>query len=168
MAAQIVQTVAPAPKETENPVDLPPSRQEIPDYVLNPKIEMPRIAVEGYDCIGVVELPTLEKKLPVIHQWTYDALRVSPCRYDGSAYTGDLIIAAHNYISHFADLSKLQIGERVSFTDMDGNVFSYDVTQVTTITPDAVDELKDGDWDLTLFTCTFGNAYRVVVRCKLV
>ena len=113
-------------------------------------------------------MATLGKKLPVISQWSYEALRISPCRYDGSAYTGDLIIAAHNYISHFADLSRLQPGERVTFTDVEGNVFAYDVTEVTTVTPDAVEELKSGDWDLTLFTCTFGNSYRVVVRCRLV
>ena len=168
LTEQIVETVAPMQQEMKQAESLPASRQVIPDYVLNPEIEMPRLTVDGYDCVGVVEIPTLGKKLPVISQWSYEALRISPCRYDGSAYTGDLIIAAHNYISHFADLSRLQPGERVTFTDVEGNVFAYDVTEVTTVTPDAVEELKSGDWDLTLFTCTFGNSYRVVVRCRLV
>ena len=103
----------------------------------------------------------------MLSSWSYDLLRAAPCRYDGSAYTGDLIIAAHNYAAHFGSLSSLQIGDRLTFTDMDGNVFSYDVIDMTTISPDAVEQLYEGDWDLTLFTCTFGNTYRVVVRCRL-
>lgn len=147
--------------------DLPPSRQEIPDYQLNPNMEMPVATVNGYDCIGVIDIPGLNRRLPVLSTWSYDLLRVAPCRYDGSAYTGDLIIAAHNYRAHFGSLSTLQIGDRVSFTDADGHVFSYDVTEVGTINPDATKQLLDGNWDLTLFTCTLGNTYRVVVRCRL-
>lgn len=148
-------------------VELPPSRQEIPDYVLDPNMEMPTAAVDGHDCIGVVEIPKLDKRLPVISRWSYGDLRIAPCRYDGSAYDGSLIIAAHNYAAHFGSLSTLQTGDRVTFTDMDGNVFSYDVIDMTTISPNTVEQLYEGDWDLTLFTCTFGNTYRVVVRCRL-
>lgn len=163
MVQKITDAVTPAASVQE---DTAPSRRELPDYVLDPTRPMPTIAVDGHDCIGVLEIPALEKTLPVIAQWDFDVLRDAPCRYDGSAYDGSLIIAAHNYVAHFGSLSSLQGGENVVFTDADGNVFSYVVTEVLTITPDAVEELYTGTWDLTLFTCTFGNTYRTVVRCR--
>ena len=145
--------------------DLPPSRREYPDYMLDPNMDMPVVSVDGYDCIAVVEIPKLNRKLPVLSTWSEELLRVAPCRYAGSAYAGDLIIAAHNYVAHFGSLATLQNGDAVTLTDMDGNVLSYIVTEIATITPDAVEELCSGYWDLTLFTCTFGNTYRTVVRC---
>ena len=167
LSAAIAQQIQFPEASSDPSADVPPSRQEIPDYQLNPNMEMPVATVNGYDCIGVIDIPGLNRRLPVLSTWSYDLLRVAPCRYDGSAYTGDLIIAAHNYRAHFGSLSTLQIGDRVSFTDADGHVFSYDVTEVGTINPDATKQLLDGNWDLTLFTCTLGNTYRVVVRCRL-
>ena len=70
---------------------------EIPDYVLNPDMEMPTQEIEGNDYIGVLEIPSLGLSLPVMSEWSYPRLKLAPCRYHGSAYTGSLTIAAHNY-----------------------------------------------------------------------
>lgn len=51
------------------------------------------------------------------------------------------------------------------FTDADGNVFSYAVSGVEQLSPTAIGELEAGGWALSLFTCTLGGQYRVVVRC---
>lgn len=140
--------------------------EEIPDYLLNPKMEMPVQSLEGQDYIGVLEVPALGLELPVISQWSYPRLRKAPCRYSGSAYTDDLIIAAHNFRSHFGGLKNLGEGETVRFTDVDGNVFTYAVAVRETLEPTAIEEMESGDWDLTLFTCTPGGSYRVTVRCE--
>ena len=54
----------------------------------------------------------------------------------------------------------------ITFTDLDGNVFSYTVAQIDTLTPTALEELTGGGWDLTLFTCTVGGQARLAVRCQ--
>lgn len=155
----------PAPVQQEAiPED--PGEVEIPDYILNPKMAMPAAAYEGWDCIGILEIPSYGLTLPVISEWSYPALKTAPCRYTGSAYTDDLIIAAHNYRAHFGALQELQEGEEVVFTDIDGNVFRYQVAVRETLQPTAVEEMQSGDWDLTLFTCTAGGSYRVTVRCE--
>lgn len=61
---------------------------EIPDYVLNPDMEMPTQEIEGNDYIGVLEIPSLGLSLPVMSEWSYPRLKLAPCRYHGSAYTG--------------------------------------------------------------------------------
>ena len=139
---------------------------EVPDYVLNPDMEMPVETINGQDYIGVLSIPALELELPIISEWSYPRLKTAPCRYTGSVYKNDMIIAAHNYTSHFGNLKYLQEGDEVTFTDMDGNVFRYEVALQETLQPTAITEIQQGDWDLTLFTCTIGGAYRVTVRCQ--
>ena len=78
------------------------------------------------------------------------------------------MLAAHNYNSHFGKLKNLHQGDRVIFTDVDGNVFTYEVAVKETLRPTAVEEMTSGQWPLTLFTCTIGGSYRVTIRCEQV
>ncbi len=137
----------------------------LPDYLRDPEMEMPVQTIDGQDYIGVLSIPALDLELPVISQWSYPGLRVAPCRYQGSAYTDDLIIAAHNYSSHFGNLKTLREGDSIFFVDVRGNAFSYEVAALETLAPAATEEMASGDWDLTLFTCTVGGQSRVTLRC---
>ena len=137
----------------------------VPDYVLNPEMAMPEENIDGRSYIGVLDIPALELSLPIISEWSYDALQIAPCRYSGSAYLDNLVIAGHNYRSHFASLPQLQPGDTVTFTDMDGNVFSYAVSSLETLSSYAISDMTSGDWDLTLFTCTVGGQSRLAIRC---
>lgn len=141
---------------------------EIPDYILNPDMEMPTKMIDGQEYIGVLEIPALELKLPVISRLSYPRLKTAPCRYGGSAYTKDFVIAAHNYPAHFGGLKNLKAGDAVTFTDMDGNLFCYEAAELEVLKPTAVEQMESGDWDLTLFTCTVGGQSRVTVRCEQV
>ena len=137
----------------------------IPDYILNPEMDMPEEDVDGQKYIGVLRIPDLSLELPVISNWSYPNLKNAPCRYAGSAYMNNMVIAAHNYYSHFGHLKDLSPGDEVTFTDVDGNVFQYEVSALEILSPFAVEEMTSGDWDLTLFTCTVGGLSRVTVRC---
>lgn len=140
--------------------------EEIPDYLLNPDMPLPETVIDGRAYIGTLEIPALELTLPVISQWSDAALKNAPCRYGGSPYSGGFIIAGHNYRGHFGRLRALPEGSAVTFTDMDGNRFSYEVVLTETLRADEVEEMCSGDWALTLFTCTGGNRYRLAVRCR--
>lgn len=148
------------------PSDVPEAEEVIPDYVLNPEMEMPVLSVDGQNYIGVLAIPALSLSLPVIGDWSYPKLKRAPCRYSGSAYQDDLILMAHNYSSHFGRLSSLPYGSLVTFTDADGNVFAYQVAELEVLNPHAIEDMKSGEWDLTLFTCTIGGKSRVTVRCE--
>ena len=130
--------------------------------------EMAVRMVDGQEYIGVVEIPTLSLKLPVIREWNEERLKIAPCRYIGSVYTRDLIISGHSYKNHFRYIRKLKIGDSVVFTDMDGKRFEYEVSGTEVIDTQGVEEMAAGDWDLTLFTCTYNGSARHTVRCRLV
>lgn len=140
---------------------------ETPDYLLAPDMQMPTQNINGYDYIGVLSISACGLELPVISETSMPGLKIAPCRYFGSAYTNDLVIAGHSYRAHFGSLSKLSRGDEVVFTDVDGNVFVYEVVETEVLPPNAVEEMTCGEWDLTLFTCTYGGAQRVTVRCDI-
>ncbi len=129
---------------------------------------MPAVEIDGYEYIGTLSIPQFGLELPVMSEWSYPGLRIAPGRYTGSVWTDDLIICGHNYERHFGNLRDLDPGDAISFTDVLGNVFEYEVAEIETLQPTAISEMKSGDWDLTLFTCTIGGRYRVTVRCMRV
>lgn len=129
--------------------------------------EMTIVDIDGYGYIGYLYIPDLEADLPVMADWDYTRLKISPCRYYGSTYTDNLVIAAHNYASHFGYIGNLQKGAYIMFTDMDSNVTTYQVTSVELLNPTDVDKVKDTGDDLILYTCTYGGAQRITVRCEI-
>ena len=129
---------------------------------------MSEAEIDGYSYIGYLSLPSLGLELPVMSDWSYPQLRIAPCRYYGSAKTGDLVIAAHNYSRHFGNIRDLMPGDIVYFTDMDGQVSEYEVVEVNILNPMDVEEMTSSGYALTLFTCTYGGQSRVTVRCDSV
>ena len=141
-------------KESDAPLESP-----------DPEREMPTVEVDGNQYIGMLDIPALSLSLPVMDTWSEAKLKLAPCRYLGSAYQDNLIIAAHNYRQHFGNLKDLKVGDEVVFTDVEGSAFFYTVAETGTLDGSAVEEMRQGDWALTLFTCTLGGKRRVTVRC---
>ena len=122
-----------------------------------------------YDYAGVIAIPDLSLELPVIDRWSYDRLKVAPCRQSGAAPDGDLVIAAHNYKSHFGYLDRLQPGASVIFTDMEGTVYRYVVEEIRRLEPEDAEDVSSvfsSEYPLVLYTCTPGGKARVAVFCQ--
>ena len=60
----------------------------------------------------------------------------------------------------------LKPGDTVIFTDMDSEIRRYKVDSVELLMPTDVDKVKDSGDDLILYTCTYGGAKRITVRCS--
>ena len=152
--------------------------KEVPDEepFIEPD-EMPTIMIDGYEYIGELLIPGLDISLPVMADWDYTRLKISPCRYSGSYLNNDLVICAHNYARHFSPIKWIGVGEPVYFKAVNGRVYEYAVTNRETLQPTDVDLLVSNknntedaleDWDLSLFTCNTGGKTRCVVRCERV
>ena len=152
----------PSPEPTSTPTPAPTGKL----YERVPGIEMPGEKVNGHEYIGTLSIPSLGLKVPVQRNWSYENLSVSPCRYSGSAYAGNLAIIAHTY--HFGKLSSLALDATVTFTDMENNVFRYVVREKNTIFPNDANEIAHSGYDLTLVTCTISGTKRVAVYCERV
>lgn len=121
--------------------------------------------VEGYEYIGYLEIPAIDRTLPVLADWDELRLSFGPCRQFGSTKTDDLVIAAHNFKNHFGLLSELEPGDAVRFTDMDGEENDYEVVKTAILQPTDVEAVQNSGHDLVLYTCTYGGKTRVTVFC---
>lgn len=123
------------------------------------------ITVDGNGYIGVLSIPALGLELPVMDDWSYPNLEISPCRYTGSLSDGDLVIAAHNYKQHFGNISSLEEGDAVLLTDINGKIYEYTIAEICTMEATDIEGMTHSGYYLTLFTCTYGGRARVAVRC---
>ena len=150
--------------EAESPLQpisesAPPPMSEQMVYPMN------TIEIDGQLYIGFLTISDLNLELPVMDSWDYDKLKTAPCRYTGTLAGNDLVIAAHNYLRHFGHLMDLSLGAEILFTDVSGVTTHYTVAELEILQPTAVKEMTSGEYDLTLFTCTYGGATRFTVRC---
>lgn len=131
---------------------------------------MPTIVIDNTGYCGYIRISELGLELPVINDFSYDALNTAPCRYSGCAESKDLIIAAHNFSSHFGKLSSLSYNSEIVFTDCSGKTYTYSIISIEEINGSNTEEMlskNDIPWDMTLFTCTLSGKSRITVRARL-
>lgn len=147
-----------------------PDDTELKQFVLDDEQEqvIDALVIENLNICGIVSIPDIGVELSVIMDWSYAHLKISACRFSGTP-DGQMILLAHNYSYHFGGLKDLEPGDAVTFTDANGAVYNYAVMRTEAWATDQLREIIAGDdWDLTLFTCTYGGASRVTVRCERV
>lgn len=158
-------------QKIENEYDVIPEHTVVMPE-LYPDKEMKSVEVDGNEYIGYVTIPSVGISLPIMKDWSYEGLKISPCRFSGSLYTDDMIIAGHNYITHFGPIESVLSGDEVTITDMENNVWRYEVLGIEVIDGTDIEGMmsksEEDDWDLTLFTCTMSGTSRYAVRCARV
>ncbi len=155
-----------SPPASNEPESTAPETDPEPPSEGTDSDKMTVMEIDGYGYIGYLSIPALSLELPVMSEWDYTRLKIAPCLYYGSVKTGNMVIAAHNYARHFGKLSQLKLGDILQFTDMDGTVYTYQVGDVETLPATATEEMIASDWELSLYTCTYGGRSRVTVRLK--
>ncbi len=146
---------------------IPDGEPGLPVYGVSGE-ELSAIEIDGYNYIGILEIPSLSLRLPVMENWDYERLKISSCRYSGSYCTEDMVICAHNYAKHFGSIKWMNMGDDVYFVTVEGKVYHYQVNNMETIEPSEIGEMIDNtenDWNLTLFTCNADGQTRCAVRC---
>ncbi|MCR4639272.1 sortase [Ruminococcus sp.] len=157
-------------KPAQSPEDTSKENDLFSEYEEPAEEEMPTVVIDNTGYCGYIRISELGLELPVINDFSYAALDTAPCRYSGSADTNDLIIAAHNFSSHFGRLDKLSIGSEIIFFGCDRYAQSYHIISIEEINGGAPEEMlskNNTPWDLTLFTCTLSGKSRIAVRAKL-
>jgi sortase A len=132
----------------------------------DPSDEDGTIFVGGEAYLGVLRIPALALSLPVMRDLSLEKLKISPCRYSGSVADDTIVIAAHNYKRHFGRIHTLSAGDELTFTGADGRTIRYAIAKTETIRAADIEGMTASGYDLTLFTCTYGGAARLAVRCS--
>ena len=125
-----------------------------------------------YSIVGVVNIPKINTKYPIIEEWTDKLLKVSVCKFWGANpnEVGNLCIVGHNYKNSkfFSKVPTLTIGDIVEITDLSGKTLKYEAYDIYTVDPSdtrCTSQLTQGKKEVTLITCTNDTKQRIVVKC---
>jgi len=112
--------------------------------------------------IGILEIDKISLKLPVVEGVTEDCLKTAVGRVPETAFigeTGNAVIAGHRsytYGEYFNRLGEMETGDIIIYTPKDGESMTFEVFEVTEITPgDQIAFIQPEDESIiTLYTCT--------------
>lgn len=125
-----------------------------------------------YSILGIINIPKINSKYPIIAETSDALLKVSVCKFWGSNpnEVGNLCLVGHNYKDSrfFGKVPTLVVGDVVEITDLEGKTLKYSVYDIFTVYPTdtrCTSQLTQGKKEVTLITCTDNGKQRVVVKC---
>lgn len=123
--------------------------------------------------IGIIEIPNINIKYPILSNISDELLKISPCRFYGPLPNekGNLCIAAHNYDDDrfFGNLHKLNIGDMINIYDSSNNVthyYVYDKFESSEKDTSCINQNTHVLKELTLITCNNLNKNRLIIKSK--
>lgn len=132
------------------------------------------VAANGktYSIIGIVNIPKINVKYPIISETSDTLLKVSICKFWGADANevGNLCLVGHNYKNSrfFSKVPTLVCGDIIEITDLEGKTVQYEAYDIYTVDPSdtrCTSQLTQGKREVTLITCTDDTKQRVVVKC---
>ena len=131
------------------------------------------IKVDGYDVEGIIEIPKINIKYPIVSKTSDEAMKVAITKFWGTNINdiGNYTMAGHNYKNGtmFGKTKYLEIGDKIKMTDLNLNTVEYEIFKIYTIDPDDVTCIESVDpntREITLITCTNGHKNRLVTKAR--
>lgn len=124
---------------------------------------MATLSVDGTDFVGLLEIPKYDSVLPVCDDWGSPAKY--PCRFSGSVYDRTMQIGGTSQKGQYDFYRELSVGDTVFFTDMEGNRFSYAVTDIRYEKNADRSTLQRGEAALTLFIKNVYAFEYIIISC---
>ena len=125
---------------------------------------MPAMEIEGLNIAGIIDLPDQGYKAVFRSTWDADHARALPCRYTGSVYNRTLVIGAYGGAGQFDFAHRLEAGQTLYVTDMEGGRYRYAIERIEHAKRISEKKLTSGDWDLTVFVKQTSGEY-LLIRC---
>lgn len=123
--------------------------------------------------IGVVEIPKINVKYPILSDTNDELLKISACRFYGPNpnKVGNLCIAAHNYDDNrfFSNLYQLNIGDSINIYDTSNSLVSYyiyDKYEISKNDTSCTNQNTNGKREITLLTCNNVTKNRLIVKAS--
>lgn len=129
--------------------------------------------IQGYNIEGIIEIPNIELKYPIINQTNDETMKISVTKFWGGEINevGNYTIVGHNNLdgTMFGKVKKLKNGDIIKLTNLYGETVEYQIFDKYVIDPNDVNCTKiveEGTKEVTLITCTNGRKNRLVVKAR--
>ena len=142
--------------------------EEVPET--NQKVEG---EYKGYEVVGIIEIPKINIKYPILNQTNDDAMQYSITKFSGGDVNsiGNFVVAGHNYLdgSMFGKVKQLEIGDEIKLTDLYNNTITYEIFDVYSVDPNdtsILESVDENSREVTLITCTKGHVERLITKAR--
>ena len=126
---------------------------------------MPVLSVDKTDFIGVLEMPRYDSALPISADW--GRTTKYPCRFNGSIYDSTMQIGATSQKGQYDFYYDISVGDTVIFTDVEGNRYTYTVTNLKYESHADQTALNREESALTLFIKKVYDFEYLIVYCDV-
>ena len=124
------------------------------------------LSMDGTDYVGILEIPRYGSTLPVCADW--GSVSKHPCRLSGSIYDRTMKIGGTSQKGQYDFFREISAGDAVYFTDMEGNCYTYEVTDIRYEKRADLTALQREDAALTLFIKNIYAFEYIVIFCNTV
>lgn len=122
------------------------------------------LSINGKDFVGILEIPKFGSSLPVCANW--GEVSQHPCRLSGSVYDRTMQIGTTSQKGQCDFYRDVSVGDFVFFTDMEGNRFSYEITDIRYEKHADQTTLQQEDAALTLFIKNIYSFEYIIIFCN--
>ena len=134
---------------------------------------LPELEFKGYKVEGLIEIPKINIKYPIIDHTNEETMKVSITKFWGPQANeiGNYTVAGHNNKdgTMFGKTKYLQIGDKIKLTNLKNETIEYEIFKIYSIDPDdvsCVESVENGTREITLITCTNGHKNRLVTKAR--
>ena len=134
---------------------------------------LPELEFKGYKIEGIIEIPKINIKYPIIDHTNEETMKVSITKFWGPQANeiGNYTVAGHNNKdgTMFVKTKYLQIGDKIKLTNLKNETIEYEIFKIYSIDPDdvsCVESVENGTREITLITCTNGHKNRLVTKAR--
>ena len=147
--------------------------QELENRSSEDEEEILDVEYKGYKIEGIIEIPKINIKYPIINQTNEETMKLSVTKFWGPQANeiGNYTVAGHNNKdgTMFGKTKYLQIGDKIKLTNLKNETIEYEVFKIYSIDPDdvsCVESVESGTREVTLITCTNGHKNRLVTKAR--
>ena len=135
--------------------------------------ELLDVEYKGYKIEGIIEIPKIDIKYPIINQTNEETMKLSITKFWGPEANeiGNYTVAGHNNKdgTMFGKTKYLEIGDTIKITNLKNETIEYKVFEIYSIDPDDVSIVNSVDpntREITLITCTNGHKNRLITKAR--
>ncbi len=125
----------------------------------------------NYSVIGIIEIPKINVKYPILSDVNDELLKISACRFHGPYpnKVGNLCIAAHNYDNNmfFSNLYKLEINDTINIYNSNNQLVTYSIYnkfETSKNDTSCTSQNTNGKKEITLVTCNNITKNRLIIK----